>query len=104
MSKQITTRIEFLTARIEKDQAELADLQAKSAALTADLTPGAVVQFHYGRKEKLVLSGTVLGVAKPEGKGPTIVKVLTGEGANSSILSIYPTDVIVQAAEDEVIG
>ena len=58
--------------------------------------------FNYGRKDKKVLTGTVLGITLPtEGKpGAPIIKALTGYGLETQLVSLYVTDIIVpQAAE-----
>jgi hypothetical protein len=83
-----------ILARIAKLQIEadklkpLADAELDTTAVNA----GDTIEFTYGRGDAATKrTGTVLGVSKPEGKGPTIVKVLSGEGVSTEVLSVFPS-------------
>lgn len=86
----LNTRIEALTARIAKDQAELTKLRAKAeAGITVEkLTPGTEVVAVYGRGDnKKELNAVVLGVDVPV-KGGTQVKVQFGTGYETEIVTV----------------
>lgn len=105
MSK-IATRIELLTARIEKDTAELAELQLQRDAELAlqNVQVGEVVTFKFGRKDnRQVLRGSVVADDKENGK----LRVYAGEGFDAQLYTISVRDVLGVGAdfvyvEDEV--
>lgn len=102
MSKSIATQIAAIEARITKLTAHRDALTAKQNANTVLPAVGDTITFNYGRKDKKVLTGTVLGITLPtEGKpGAPIIKALAGSGLETQVVSLYVTDIIVpQAAE-----
>lgn len=99
MSK-IASRIELLTARIEKDTAELAELQPLRDAELAleNINAGEVVVFRFGRKDnRQVLRGSVVAVAADEtGKK---LRVYAGEGFDAQLYTIGVRDVLGVGAD-----
>lgn len=97
MSK-IATRIELLTARIEKDTAELAELQLQRDAELAlqNVAVGEVVTFKFGRKDnRQVLRGSVVADDKENGK----LRVYAGEGFDAQLYTISVRDVLGVGAD-----
>lgn len=97
MSK-IIARIELLTARIEKDTAELNDLQLQRDAELAlqNVNPGDVVTFKFGRKDnRQVLRGSVVADDKENGK----LRVYAGEGFDAQLYTISVRDVLGVGAD-----
>ena len=112
MSK-IQTRIDLLTARIEKDTAELAVLQPQRDAELAlqNVQTGDVCTFKFGRKDsRTVLRGTVVATDEVNAK----LRVYAGEGFDAQLSTIATRDVLgvgadfvyveeaAEAVEDEV--
>jgi hypothetical protein len=95
MSKSINTQIAEIDAKIVKLQARRAELADKSEAAAFEPEAGAVLSFSYGRKDPVTLTGTVLGIKRPEeGKpGGTFVVFQTGEGADTKVLTVPVGDV-----------
>jgi translation elongation factor EF-1alpha len=97
MSK-IATRIELLTARIEKDTAELAELQLQRDAELAlqNVQVGDVCTFKFGRKDnRQVLRGSVVADDKANGK----LRVYAGEGFDAQLYTISVRDVLGVGAD-----
>lgn len=105
MSKSIATQIAELDARIAKLTERKAELSAKVQAASFDPEVGAQYEFNYGRKDRVVLSGVVLGVKRPEeGKpGGTFIVFESGTGIDKKVLTVPVGDVILtDTAEDSV--
>lgn len=97
MSK-IQSRIDLLTARIEKDTAELAVLQPQRDAELAlqNVESGSVVTFKFGRKEnRTVLRGTVVAADDANAK----LRVYAGEGFDAQLYTIATRDVLGVGAD-----
>lgn len=97
MSK-IQSRIDLLTARIEKDTAELAVLQPQRDAELAlqNVESGSVVTFKFGRKEnRTVLRGTVVATDEVNAK----LRVYAGEGFEAQLYTIATRDVLGVGAD-----
>lgn len=99
------SKIESLKNQIAKLQAKLAEaIAADAKKISADkLTPNTKITFNFGKGEAAgVLTGTVLGVVVPaEGaKGGTLVRILTGEGVNTRVVSVF-VSAIVKIEADE---
>lgn len=97
MSK-IQARIDLLTARIEKDTAELAVLQPQRDAELAlqNVEAGSVVTFKFGRKEnRTVLRGTVVANDDVNAK----LRVYAGEGFDAQLYTIATRDVLGVGAD-----
>lgn len=99
MSKSIATQIAELDARIAKLQERRVELATKVEAASFNPEVGAEYSFNYGRKDKQVLTGTVLGVKRPEeGKpGGTFIVFESGAGVDKKVLTVPVGDVILSA-------
>ena len=97
MSK-IQARIDLLTARIEKDTAELAELQiVRNAELALQhVQVGDVCTFKFGRKDsRTVLRGTVVATDEANAK----LRVYAGEGFDAQLYTIATRDVLGVGAD-----
>lgn len=92
--------INLIRARITKLTAALAEAQAALAAAEANAKPvreavnfqdGDTVTFEYGRKNKRVLTGVVLGTKPAEGKVAAQTKVRVGDGFDQEVFTIHPS-------------
>lgn len=92
--------------KIDALQVKLAEaLAAEKNAITVDkLTAGTSVKFKFGKGEAAAtLAGSVLGVVVPEAgaKGGTLVRLLTGTGVNTRVVSVFVsaiTEVVTEEA------
>lgn len=109
--EKLNTRIATLTARIEKDTAELGGVQLELTALNliANISVGDAVTFAFGRLEnRQELTGPVLAVAEDEVRGK-LLRVFAGQGFEattytvqaSAVIAVIPKDAGVQAVEQE---
>ena len=103
----MSSKIESLKNQIAKLQTKLAEaIAAGESTITADKLPaGAAVTFNFGKGEdKKVLAGSVLGVVVPaEGqKGGTLVRILTGEGVNTRVVSVFLSAIVTYPKAEEV--
>lgn len=97
MSK-IQARIDLLTSRIEKDTAELAELQVQRYAELAlqNVQTGDVCTFKFGRKDsRTVLRGTVVATDEANAK----LRVYAGEGFDAQLYTIATRDVLGVGAD-----
>lgn len=92
--------------KIDALQVKLAEaLAAEKNAITVDkLTAGKKITFKFGKGEaQATLAGSILGVVVPEAgaKGGTLVRILTGEGVNTRVVSVFVSAIVtVEGAEE----
>lgn len=104
MSKSIATQVTELNDRIAKLTERRDALLNKAGAADFNPAEGTVLEFNYGRKEKTILVGVVLGVKRPdEGKpGGTFIVLEVGSGIDKKVLTVPVGDVIrPEQAEDQ---
>lgn len=93
-----------IAKQIAAKNAKIAKLQAEVEAMTAKVIAGAnaeafvpgvtVITFTVGKGEKQrVLTGKVLGVKRAD-KGGTVVKAMVGEGADTAVVGLFPSQII----------
>ncbi len=99
MSYQV--KIAAIDAKIEKLQAERADLVIKAANdVTQKFAVGDSINFKYGRAEKARTETGVVVAVKVQDKGADLVKVQIGTGFDTEFVTIYPANIIsINAAE-----
>lgn len=102
MSYQV--KIAAIDAKIEKLQAERADLVIKAANdVTQKFAIGDSINFKYGRAEKVRTRTGVVIAVKSQEKGADLVKVQTGTGFDTEFVTIYPANITgINAVETTV--
>lgn len=82
-AKAEATKVRLAAAEASKEETAGAD------AIEAGLPAGTVVDFRFGRGEKVRhYIGTVIG-SKPQDKGPTLYRVRVGEGFDEEIFKVF---------------
>ena len=96
-------KIKALTALIERLKNPQPAASRKAVAVVR-FDDGDEIEFSYGRKEQVILTGKVLGVrlAEAGAKGGDFVKVVSGEGIEMRILSIRPSDILRNLTNPEM--
>lgn len=100
--EKLNTRIATLTARIEKDTAELGGVQLELTALNliANISVGDAVTFAFGRLEnRQELTGPVLAVAEDEVRGK-LLRVFAGRGFEAATYTVQASAVIAVLPKD----
>lgn len=98
-------KIAALQARIAADTAKIAELQVAAAneVDTSKVVKGAKITFDFGRGEgKTVLTGTVFGVRREEGKAPIAKVLVESENGDASLVGIFLSAVKSIASDEPV--
>lgn len=88
----MSKKIDDLKAKIAALQTKLAEaVLAEKNTITADkIAHGDIIGFKLGKGDAAVpATGKVLGVVVPEGKGGSMVRILTGEGIDTRVVSVF---------------
>jgi hypothetical protein len=99
-NKAKLTAIRARIAKLQEEEVKLAELAANE--VDTDVVAGSVITFKFGRAEKArnIEGGLVLGVKGGEGtKSPTILRVQFGTGADTDIVSIFPSQVLAVTSQ-----
>lgn len=99
MSASAKTKLAAALAQHAKLAALIPQLQAEADREfdPADLAEGERVKINYGRAGKVnEMEGKVLGVKIPEGKGSTFIVVQVGEGVDTEVVKVVPSQVLAR--------
>lgn len=97
MAKSVKEKLAAAVALLASLPATIAQLEAEAAREfdPQSLVPGERLRVNYARggKENIV-EVKVLGVKVPEGKGSTFIVAQIGEGVDTQVVSVVPSQVL----------